>query len=97
MSIVILSELNGVYLGSCMGLGFWSKLDPVGQPSAVTFSDKTEAEAYMRTWPGGIPNGITYVNVFADDGQHATIASCVKAGLPGWVDEITPVANSLPI
>ena len=27
---------DGVYLGGFMGLGFWSNLDPVGQPEAVT-------------------------------------------------------------
>ena len=29
--ILIYSEADGVYLGSCMGLGFWSELDSVGQ------------------------------------------------------------------
>ena len=41
---------EGFYLGCCLGLGFWSKLDPVGQPSAATFIAVEEAKDHVRLW-----------------------------------------------
>jgi hypothetical protein len=97
MAVVIYSEENGVYLGSAMGLGFWSKLDPIGQPAATTFDDEAQAQTHMDSWEGGRPADVRLVPVVADDGFYASIAACVRAGLPGWVDEETPVANALPV
>lgn len=95
---VIYNEINGVFLGMCFGLEFWSKLDPVGQPSAVTFESAKDAESFMATWVNGVPAGTRFVEVRADvEGTHASIASCIQAGLPGWIDELTPVANLLPV
>jgi len=98
MAVVIYSEKDGIYLGSCMGFGFWSNLDAVGQTSAATFKSEEEAEAYMNTWDGGRPADVRMVNVEADDGgTHASMASCIRSGLPGWLDEDTPVANDSPV
>lgn len=98
MAVVIYSDIDGVYLGTCMGLGFWSKLDPVGQPSAATFENEAQAEAFMATWDGGRPEGVRFVPVEADDGgTHASMASCMRSGLPGWLDEETPVVNAVPV
>lgn len=88
---------RGIYLGSAMGMGFWSKCDPVGQPSAVTFPSREEANQYMASWDGGTPPGIELVAVTPDDGQYASIQACVDAGLEGWIDSVTPVMNERPI
>lgn len=80
-----------------MGMGFWSKLDPVGQPSAVTFPTEKEAEDYMASWENGRPNNAELVPVTADQDGYASIAACVSAGLEGWIDELIPSANTLPI
>jgi len=93
MAVVITHPEMGIYLGSAMGLGFWSKLDPVGQPSAVTFTSVSDAEDYMATWDGGRPEGVGFADVVPDEGQYASIAACVRAGLDGWLDELTPVSN----
>lgn len=84
MAIVIYSESDGVYIGSCLGLGFWSKLDPVGQESAATFASGSDAQEFMNSWDSGVPADIRLVEVEADDGDHASIAACMRAGLPGW-------------
>jgi len=84
---------RGIFLGHCMGLGFWSKLDPVGQPSAVTFPSREIAEQYMAGWDHGRPTEASLHPVIPDDGDYASIAACVAAGLEGWIDEYTPVAN----
>lgn len=96
MAYVITHIESGVYLGSFWGMGFWSKLDPVGQPAAITFSTAQEAEDHMSMWDDGKPEGITLHLVIPDNGEYASIAACVTAGLEGWIDEVTPVANSLP-
>lgn len=84
MAYVINHPRDGVYLGSCMGLGFWSKLDPVGQTAAVTFADTAEAEVFMAGWDCGRPDGIEFVPVVADGNNHASIDACVAAGLDAW-------------
>lgn len=96
MAYVITHPEIGIYLGSCLGMGFWSKLDPVGQPCAITFQTEKQAEDHMSMWDDGKPEGIRLHLVIPDSGEYASIAACVAAGLEGWIDEVTPVANSLP-
>lgn len=84
MAVVIFSHEQGVYLGSCMGLGFWSNLDPVGQDAAVTFPDVSAAEGYMASWDCGRPDNVSFVEVVADADGFASIAACQAAGLPAW-------------
>lgn len=96
-AVVIQHDEFGVYLGNCLGLGFWSKLDPAGQPSAVTFTDEAEAKAHMESWEGGIPKGvITYPVVEADqqNGRYASLDACVRAGLAGWDVEESEAAHA---
>ncbi len=86
--IVIYTRSNGVYLGSAMGFGFWSKLDPVDQDAAVTFPSVREAKRTVRNWETR-PPGIQYKQVRADitknDGSmYASIEACFRDGLPGW-------------
>lgn len=93
IAFVLTHPQMGIYLGCCMGLGFWSKLDPGGQPSACAFPSIEEAKQHMFTWDGGVPEGVTFAEVIADEPGYVSIAACVAAGLVGWVDEYTPVAN----
>jgi len=86
--IVIYNRSYGVYLGSAMGLGFWSKLDPVGQDSAVTFPNVREAKRAVSNWETR-PTSIQYKQVRGDiiktDGSiYASVEACFRAGLPGW-------------
>lgn len=84
MAFVLTHPEMGVYLGGWIGFGFWSKLDPVGQPSAITFPTVEEAEAFMASWDGGRPEGATLVPIEPDEGKYASIRCCVRAGLEGW-------------
>ena len=97
MAIVIYSETDGVYLGSFLGLGFWSKLDAVGQMTAPAFASEAVAEDYMASWDCGRPADVRLVEVTPDQNGDVTMAACVSAGLPGWLVEDTPVENVLPI
>ncbi len=82
---VITHPSDGVYLGNCMGLGFWSKLDPAGQNSAPLFSCPQEAIEHIQSWDGGrSPADYAIVPVNAVGPFHATIVECVKAGLDAW-------------
>lgn len=92
MRVVLYNEEDGVYLGSALGLGFWSKLDPVGQPCAVTFADEQEALAYAKTWDHQMDVRAVPVETYEDvDGYwYASIAACQKAGLPGWDPNAKP-------
>jgi len=82
MSVVIHTQKEGIYLGSCMGLGFWSKLDSCGQLGVVTFHNEFAAKEYVKSWDN-IPEGIEFTEVYPDDVQYASIAACVHTGLSG--------------
>ncbi len=83
--ILIYSEELGIYLGSCLGMGFWSKLEPMKQTGAVTFADGDEAQVFIDTWEQ-TPSDLRFVPVEVKDGLHffAEMSDCVAAGLPGW-------------
>lgn len=83
-AFVITHPEMGVYLGNFLGLGFWSKLDPVGQPAAVTFATEAMAEDHMALWDCGRPQGAKLIPVWADLHNFASIDACVAAGLEGW-------------
>ncbi|WP_044275859.1 hypothetical protein [Burkholderia gladioli] len=86
-AVVLYSERDGVYLGSCLGLGFWSKLDPAGQTHAFTFPGEAEARAAMETWDT-LPGDVRLVEVAPDQAGYASMAACIAAGLPGWNPDV---------
>jgi len=98
MAFVIFTDAEGVYIGHCMGLGFWSKLDSVDQPCATTFPTIQDAAEHMAGWEGGPPPGVSFVPVVPDEpGGFASIAACVRAGLPEWLIPDSETANCRPI
>jgi hypothetical protein len=84
---IITHPTLGVFIGTFLGFGMWSKLDPVGQDSAATFTSAEEAQSYAETWSSPIL-GLEYLPVVVDrkDGR-ASIAACVAAGAEGWLFE----------
>lgn len=79
-SVVIVSDTMGIYLGNALGLGFWTLLDPAGQPSACAFENEDQARAHVATWiDGGDPEAYRYI--IAGNGREATIADLKVAGL----------------
>ena len=75
----------GVYLGSCMGLGFWSKLDHLGLDEAATFDSEQQAYAFMDTWDSKPSEKVSLLLVNRDRyGTHASLKACVKAGAELW-------------
>lgn len=79
---VLYSEEWGVFVGEALGMGFWSKADPVGQTEVVVFEDPAEADPLI-----GLSTFTTkprLVEVQVENPRYATIAECVAAGLPAW-------------
>jgi len=81
----------GVFLGACMGMGFWSKWDPVGQDHAPTFAKPSDVQEYINSWddPDSMP-GVEVKRVLCgapvnhEGSCYATIAECVEAGCEPW-------------
>lgn len=92
---VIYSDTHGVYLGSCMGLGFWSAMDPCGQDAACTFASETDAAKCIASWDQVPEWALRTVAVDPTDGTYATINDCVLAGLPAW-DPNATMMNGAP-
>ena len=90
---LIVHPQYGVYLGSHQGRGYWSKVCAAGQPAAVTFASREEALGYMASWPVSPPPGVDLLPVISDGPGYATIAACVRAGAPAWLDPLTPTVN----
>jgi len=90
MSCVITHPEHGIYLGSCMGLGFWSMLDAVGQESACTFPDRDEALAHIQSWENNNdPAQYATVDVLTCGAEgFATIADLRSAGLDNMLGEM---------
>jgi hypothetical protein len=44
---IITHDEWGIFLGVALGAGWWTKLDSVGQPSAVAFGSREEANQIM--------------------------------------------------
>lgn len=82
--IVISSADWGVYLGTAMGMGFWSKLDPAGQDVACTFESIEQAKEIIASWDSKPPEDTQFTLVQTKHEFHATIPECVKAGLDAW-------------
>jgi hypothetical protein len=80
---VLVHKEAGVYLGSCMGLGFWSQWDAVGQDHAVAFASQKEAEDYAASWDKPMA-GLSTIAVETTDAHYASVNECVAAGLPAW-------------
>lgn len=81
--VVLVSSELGIYLGECMGLGFWSLLDPAGQDAAVTFPNEAAAREHVSTWQDQ-PQDLRCVAVAAGLDGYASVEACVAAGLPAW-------------
>jgi len=96
MACVVVHPEHGIFLGTALGLAFWSRLDPVGQPAAPTFASESEAREMLATWVEPPTDNLMFCDVIPDDGIYASVAACAAAGLEPWQDEITPVANERP-
>lgn len=82
--VLITHPENGVFLGACLGMGFWSKLDSIDQPSAVTFESQAQAEDFLSTCVGDSFEGVQFVPVVPDMGHFASVQACVAAGQEAW-------------
>jgi hypothetical protein len=83
--IVVHAE-QGIYLGNCIGLGFWSNLDPAGQTAAPTFLTESQAKDHVATWdaPHGDPEDYTYVELSIEKDGTATMEECMDAWQKPW-------------
>lgn len=96
--LLLVSPEDGIYLGCCMGLGFWSKIETAGQSSAVTFPSVADAEEFMAEWDCGRPADVWFVpvTISGEDGIYASIGECVAAGLPQWDPGSSEQAKPFP-
>ena len=82
--ILIIHEEMGIYLGHCMGLGFWTLLDPVAQGEAVVFEHLSAARSHVSSWDDkNNPDNYSYIRVEPDspDGRAISIAGLKRAGM----------------
>ena len=83
MRFVIYHPERGIFLGEAMGLGFWSKLDPVGQTHAVTFESEGIGRFAVGRFSPDDQTECVLVPVTTGN-SYALSNECAAAGLPGW-------------
>lgn len=89
MRYVITHPDMGIYLGSWLGLGFWSMLDAAGQTHAVTFSNKDDAISYISTWKNN-NDPLKYNLVPVDeDCLYVGVDTLSRCGLEHQLGEMT--------
>lgn len=81
---VLYSPSLGIYLGQCMGFGFWSNLDPVDQPSACAMESIEEWESHISSWLSPPPDDGCFVPISCLTPFVATREEVVAVGLPSW-------------
>jgi hypothetical protein len=83
---VIYHPINGIYLGSIVGLEFWSKLNPSGQNGAITFASVQEAMNTVLTFTESpkTPYKYKYIPLNVKDMLFASIEECHAVNLPIW-------------
>jgi len=84
MEIVITHPEMGIYLGNCLGLGFWTLIDPVGQPAATTFPDADAARTHISSWDeNNDPNAYDFIEV-----ASGSILALKAAGLESLMGDM---------
>lgn len=88
--IVLTHPEMGIYVGTAIGLGFWSNWDAAGQNTAPTFESEQQARNHVRTWDTlNDDTQYSYVEVEIDDiGHYATIDQLRAAGLSNLLGEL---------
>ena len=82
---IIYDKEWGIYLGHCIGMGFWSLLDPVGQEYAVCFDSIEEAQKHVSSWEENNDiNKYTYPEIDSEEDLYVSMDNCIKVGLPKW-------------
>lgn len=80
--IVIAHPDMGVYLGNCMGLGWFSRLDAIGQLVACTFENEEQARAHIVGWDSNNdPAAYSYHPVAIAQEGCASIEEMLQAGM----------------
>ncbi len=95
-SIVITHPELGIYLGSAMGLGFWSELDSVGQIAAPTFENSEQAINYIEGWDQSDHiETYVFVEVGTRDQYYASIDELKSVGLEWLLGDMEDNANTV--
>jgi hypothetical protein len=96
----IVHERDGIYVGTALGLAFFSKLDSVGQQHAPLFTDKQSAVTHLKQWGNEFyashKKYLKYVEVRADQAAslqapngkiipYAGIEQLIDAGLARYL------------
>lgn len=69
---ILIHPEYGVYIGSCFGLGFWSRLDAADQDSAILFNSPDDALSYAATWDN-LLQGLTTAPVVVEGEKQTFI------------------------
>ena len=76
----------GIFLGTMWGMGWWSKLDSVGQLAANVFDEPDQIHKFVDTFEYK-PQEYDVEKVLTKDPEWATIEEIEAMGLEAWVPD----------
>lgn len=81
--VAIVHDQHGVYLGSFMGLGFFSMLDSAAQTEAAVFESVAQATGCIAGWnePAASDQSLRLVILNTANDMFATVGELQAAGL----------------
>lgn len=85
----------GIFLGTGLGLVFWSELDSVGQSAAVAFASENEAKGFLDRLSLEDAIWCEIKPITTAEPGCATVTELIAAGYKGWINENTPTAGPL--
>lgn len=91
---ILYTEDKGIFIGSFLGLGFWSKLDPVNQTHAIVFESKEIAEQLISEWLTH-PGNFKLIPIQTQELGYASLEEISAIGLPIWSSDSPAVADGL--
>jgi hypothetical protein len=78
----------GIFLGTFLGMGFWSKLSPdhaQGQTAAPLFKDEEEMMNFFKNCESPeLAEHITFVPAPDDDRGYVNETTLIAMGIEGW-------------
>lgn len=83
---ILVSEELGVFIGTSMGLAFWSKLDPAGQEYAPVFPDSKTAWDFVHSWDNIGVDDLRLVSIQTAEPHYASALECGRAGAHNWLN-----------
>lgn len=87
MRTVIVDREAGIFVGTALGLAFFSMHDAAGQSCVCTFKDEADARDFVSEWTEPYDGTLEYVDLDID-ADSADVSDLARAGLDDLLGDL---------